>query len=138
MPNWCFTTITAYGPDTKRMHDDIESWAHDAMKNDFGGWWLGNMVINSGLISPKLMSSDDCPRCRGSITYMDMEDEETLRINQEDAWVPNLKMWKMIIEYKKDDVDLVYTAKEPGKEISSTNDPIVGGSEFGTYSRAST
>lgn len=52
MPNWCTTEIYINHNNKKKelnkLRDLIKRWtSHNAMKNDFGVSWLGNVVLNS-------------------------------------------------------------------------------------------
>lgn len=118
MPNWCYTTITFSGKDAKRLHDDIEKWTQENAKpNGFGRYWLGNVVLNSGVKTDGSY--------RGMVEYLDDVKEKSFVLEMSSAWSPALKMWCDIIKQLKYDVELIYYAEEPGEILYSTNDPAL-------------
>jgi len=124
MPNWCSTQITFSGCDAAVLHDKIESWAYDALDNGFGRHWLGNIAINSGLITKEEINNTDLS-LRGSIQYLSDVDDDRFILDQEDAWSPNVVVWKEIIEFFNYDVSFTFMAIEPGNGIYETNDPAL-------------
>ena len=134
MPNWCFTDIKMTGEKEKVqfLHDKIEEWtSKDYMQNGFGNTWLGNIVLGSGIAIEEDIDKHDAPRCRGSIVYTDIDLFDTnnaeLTVQTETAWNPMMKMWSMINEQYDLNLDIVYSAEEPGCELYLTNDPDIAG-----------
>ena len=134
MPNWCFTDIKMTGEKEKVqfLHDKIEEWtSKDYMQNGFGNTWLGNIVLGSGIATEEDIDKHDAPRCRGSIVYTDIDLFDTnnaeLTVQTETAWNPMMKMWSMINEQYDLNLDIVYSAEEPGCELYLTNDPDIAG-----------
>ena len=134
MPNWCFTNITMTGQKEKVqfLYDKIEEWtSKDYMDNGFGHTWLGNIVLGSGIATKEDIDDRDAPRCRGNIVYLDIyiidSDTAELTVQTETAWCPMMKMWSMINEHYYLNLEIIYTAEEPGVELYITNDYDVAG-----------
>ena len=93
MPNWAYTQIDIKGKDAAKMREEVESWILlNAEDNGFGTKWLGNVVVNSGLVN----STEDpkCPRCRGQIIDIcDNGKDGEFSITEETAWFPMFQMW---------------------------------------------
>lgn len=133
MPNWCYTNISFNSENKnslKKLYDFIERAISDESKyakvSDFGSNWLGNVLLECDLMTLDDVKNDKVPcRCRGSIIYVDKNDDQVI-VDTETAWVPMMQIWQMVIEkLELDDVDIIYTAEEPGCELYWTNDPAV-------------
>lgn len=133
MPNWCSTDITITGEkkQVEFLHNKIEEWtSKNAVENGFGKYWLGNILINSGVISAEQLGKVPHPRCRGSIVYLDYDSKEEpaeLYIQTETAWSPMLQMWVEVLKKYNLDLEIIYTATECGCELYFTNDPCLIG-----------
>lgn len=121
MPNWCYTQITISHDDQKeidKLYNLIEEWTSKNYKqSDFGNYWLGNIVGNSGIDT---WDGDFKIRCRGRLFDLNKSEKE-LYIATETAWTPMLRMWLKILEKYSPDAQLIYTAEEPGCCIYVTN-----------------
>lgn len=122
MPNWCSTDITFYSSNEnkeqlKKLYNNIKQIINSPseIKNGFGNSWLGNIIHKHGLDWEKI-------DCRGSIGFLDEFNGNYFRIQQEDAWGPNIDMWKDIINKEYTDIELVYAAEEPGCELYINSD----------------
>ena len=123
MPNWCNTTITFHGKNAKKLNDLITKWTEESLSDvAFGSRWLGNCLVNSGILEFKDAAFGEI-RCRGSIEYYDLTDDEELTVVTETAWSPMLKMWDIINKKLNLNLEIIYTAEEPGLEVYMTNDP---------------
>lgn len=130
MPNWCFTDITIYHKDEKKvkvLYDKIQEWtSKDYCENGFGHNWLGNIVGNSGICDPL---NKDAPRCRGTLEDVSVPilDNNHITMHTETAWSPHMKMWQMLIDKYLPDAEIYYTAEETGCGLYWSNDPDVVG-----------
>lgn len=128
MANWCSTQITLNcknEDDAKFVYKNIENWiSYTNVKNFWGGSWLGNVLVNSGLYNSKDLNDPNFPRCRGEIVYLDTCKEQVI-INTETAWCPMIQMWKEICDnlFPEKVSEIIYIAEEPGCELYLTNDP---------------
>lgn len=134
MPNWCFTNITMAGQREKVqfLYDKIEEWtSKDYAQNEFGNSWLGNIALGSGIATEEDIDKRDAPRCRGAIINLEIElnniQDAYLTVQTETAWNPMMKMWSMINEQYDLNLNIVYSAEEPGCELYLTNDPDIAG-----------
>ena len=131
MPNWCYTNIDITHTDKnklKEFYDRIEAWtSKDYSENGFGTNWLGNVIGNSGVAEYNnekggfITSDGKNLSCRGSVLFLGYNEDGIIRMSQEDAWSPNLKLWKMVLDKYLPDATLIYTAEEPGCGIYETN-----------------
>lgn len=129
MPNWCQSIITFHGKNAKKLGNLIDEWTKEKLpevSDYFGKDWLGNCLVNSGIMNFNEVRYGDI-RCRGSIDYVEYTDEEELTMETSSAWGPAITMWRMINDKLNLDLDIVYTAEEPGCELYWTNDPCVEG-----------
>ena len=127
MPNWCMTRITFHGENAKKLEKLIDEWTSEGLPGvDFGGYWLGNCLVKSGVMSFDEAAYGDI-RCRGTIDYVEYTDEDELTMETSSAWSPAVEMWYLINDKLNLDLDIVYTAEEPGCELYWTNDPAVEG-----------
>lgn len=133
MPNWCYTDIDIYGEKEKVefLHKKLEEWtSKNALENSFGTNWLGNILINSGVISADQLDKVPHPSCRGSLIYLDLDtniEPAALYVQTETAWGPMLQMWIEVLQKYNLDLEIVYKAVETGCEIYFTNDPCMQG-----------
>lgn len=118
MANWATTTYICVGDlkEVKSLHEilkDIDKSKTTILKNDFGKWWLGNLVH-------KLGGDWEKYRCRGEITDYYLNDN-TLTINQTTAWCEQEAVRK-IIEEKYPSIKVYYLEEELGCGLYHTND----------------
>ena len=127
MPNWCITDYVVFGD-----KDDIESlWkvikntfnTDCRVKNDFGNWWLGNILDLHGLDWQKY-------DCRGEITQFTEEGPEHnfyedgkshFMFQTSTAWKPCKGVFDSLKEFYPS-VGFYYFAEEPGCDLLETND----------------
>lgn len=118
MPNWCDCTYKCVGEaeEVKSLYKVlkyIEKRKTSIVKNGFGKWWLGNLVIKLGGDWKKY-------RCRGEIIGYDMEDN-VLTIYQSTAWCEQEGV-RQIIEETFPSIKVYYREEEPGCGVYNTND----------------
>ncbi len=139
MPNWCLVDIKITfetESEASRFHRLVCEWtAKDYIGNGFGTSWLGNIVGNSGLANWErakggfFRKNGDLIYCRGDIISLNNE-RQTVRITEESAWEPAVKLWLEVLElHKFKNYRLIYNAEEPGNEVLITNDDNL----LGTY-----
>ena len=135
MPNWCYTNISFNSEnksDLEKLYNFIEKATSNKSKytdvSDFGSNWLGNVLLECDLMTLDDVKNNTVPcRRRGSIIYVDITDDQVI-VDTETAWVPMMQVWQKVVEkLNLDDVDIIYTAEEPGCELYWTNDPVVDG-----------
>lgn len=143
MPNWCYTRlrITSNNIDKlKELYSNIQEWtSKDYCSNGFGNNWLGNVVGNSGIakcnfdnagnmIKDFHTDKDESIACRGTLTELELENDEVIHIGQETAWRTMARMWVLICEkYLGDDYDITFDSEECGCGLYETNDPTIEG-----------
>lgn len=136
MPNWCNTIVIISHNDTnktKELYDKLKEWtSKDYHENDFGHEWLGNVALGSGIATwdknkGAVTDTGKIVNCRGAIRLLDFEDGN-IHISQDDAWSPNVYLYKMICDKYLPDAEILFSADEPGCEVYETNDPAVEGS----------
>lgn len=134
MANWCSTYVTLNcktKEDAKYVYDKINDWvSYSHVPNHFDEVWLGNVLINSGLYTKEDIDNNPHPRCRGSIVYLDLNDEQVI-VDTETAWFPMLQIWQEVCDkcLKDKEIEIIYNAEECGCGIYYSNDPAV----VGTY-----
>lgn len=134
MPNWCYSSIKICHNDKEALKEfvkKLKKWTSKSVcKTDFGNYWLGNVVANSGIArwEKRGETYEFVPfiNCRGKIETFELR-ENVLTIITETAWSPMLQMWKMIVEKYLPDADIWFTAEEPSNGIYETNDPDIVG-----------
>lgn len=123
MPNWCSSTITFVGADAEKLYYDIQKWTSKENKDpDADSNWLGNILRGADI------DIEDYS-CRGYITYIEPFEEDAFYIDTETAWSPMLKMWRDVIAKKGYNIEILFTAIEPGWGIYTSNDDTI----IGTY-----
>ena len=129
MPNWCMNTITFNGPEEpiKELKDFISEQRDIPNVAELGHFatntWLGTFLGRAGF------NYDDY-ECRGQIVDWpdDIVGEKgpgSFTIQTETAWSPMIAMWDAIAKKFSDEIEIIYTAEEPGMAIYSTNDPAM-------------
>lgn len=118
MPNWCDCTYKCVGDlkDVRSLYKAlkyIDKRKTSIIKNGFGKWWLGNLVV-------KLGGNWERYRCRGEITYYELNGN-ILTICQNTAWCEQEGVRK-IIEEKFPSIKVYYREEEPGCGVYYTND----------------
>lgn len=114
MPNWAYVTYKCIGDakDIKRLYEILED-IDTGIPNDFGRWWLGNLVT-------KLGGDWNQYRCRGEIINYRRESDTVLMIYQNTAWGEQEGVRK-IIEEKLPSVEVYFQEEESGCELYATN-----------------
>lgn len=118
MPNWCDCTYKCVGDlkEVRSLHKIlkyIDKRKTTIVKNGFGKWWLGNLVT-------KLGGDWEKYRCRGEITYYELDDN-ILTICQNTAWCEQGGV-REIIKQTFPSIKVYYREEEPGCDVYSTND----------------
>ena len=118
MPNWCTTEYKCVGDlnEVKALHKVlkyIDKRKTSIVTNDFGKWWLGNLVTKLG------GKWQDYP-CRGKILSYSL-DGDVLLITQMTAWCEQEGVRRLIQE-KFPSIKVYYRVEEPGCEVFYTND----------------
>lgn len=119
MPNWCDTTYKCVGDpkEIKELHKVlkyIDKRKTSIVKNDFGKWWLGNLVTRLGGNWEKYT-------CRGEITGYELING-VLAIYQSTAWREQEGV-RQIIEETFPSIKVYYLEQETSCGILFTNDP---------------
>lgn len=124
MPNWCSTDLTFNGEEKelKKLADFVEEYKKKKLPGVSFDWWLGNILIYSGVGTFDEVVKGDID-CRGCITYTELTEDQYI-VQTETAWGPMVRLWKVAIEALGLDLEIIYTAIEPGCEIYVTNDPV--------------
>lgn len=122
MPNWCTTSYVFRGNENeiKDLYDKLKSFtSKERIPNDFGNFWLGNIVDGFGL------DYNEIP-CRGRIDYFPESEEDVnqgrLELSTETAWRPMTEMWDKIIEKYYPSITYVLIAEEPGSNLYVNTD----------------
>ncbi|MBO7715866.1 MAG: hypothetical protein J6S85_20045 [Methanobrevibacter sp.] len=133
MPNWCNTSITINHEnkeELKKMFDKVQKWLEtDILNHGFRArTWLGNILGNSGLADwiedeGFVTPSGEKIRARSSVEMLEYNEVEGIRIFQEDAWSPMLRVWQLIFDEFLPESQIIYTAEESGNILYLTNDP---------------
>lgn len=130
MPNWCMNTITFNGPkeSIKELRDFI-SEQRDILNVAEPGQFATNTWLGTFLKRAEL-SPDSPYGYRGQIVAWpdDIAKEEkpnSFTIQTETAWSPMVAMWGAIAKKFSDEIEVIYTAEEPGMSVYYTNDPAM-------------
>jgi hypothetical protein len=131
MPNWCFTDFVFHGNNneiTDFRNKLAEYTSKNYMKNGFGPSWLGNILCGAGL-GDHIDSKVDGIRCRGNVLFIDdvecRDNESTLYISTQTAWVPMVSMWTRVIEtLNYESIRFTFRAEEPGCDLYVKYDPL--------------
>lgn len=138
MPNWCSTNMIFYGKNRGLVEDfrnNIRSWISvDGYPNSFGKEWLGNILYHVfGKEFVEKTTYSGYLAYRGQISWLD--DYEIsydkhlgyyyFYLDTETAWVPHLKMWKLVLNklYPNGEIKYAYSAQEPGCNVNMLWDP---------------
>lgn len=119
MPNWCSTEYTFKG-DKKEIEalygklEELKSDGKNKNTSDFVPLWLGNVLTIHGFDWNKYS-------CRGSIGYIDKEDDNSINFSTETAWGPMHEMWHVILDKYYPSIEVEYISEEPGMCIYETN-----------------
>lgn len=118
MPDWCDCTYKCVGnlKKVRSLHKAlkyIDKRKTSIIKNGFGKWWLGNLVV-------KLGGNWEKYRGRGEITYYEL-DGNKLTVCQNTAWCEQEGV-REIIEEKFPSVRVYYREEECGCGVYHTND----------------
>ena len=118
MPNWCDCTYKCVGDlkDVRSLYKAlkyIDKRKTSIIKNGFGKWWLGNLVV-------KLGGNWEKYRCRGEITYYEL-DGKILTIWQKAVWCER-EGGREIIEEKFPSIRVYYREKKCECGVYYTND----------------
>ena len=120
MPNWCYTNYKVTGDeeelkDLYEKMDSLNNMEESLIQNGFGKNWLGNLVT--------LLDGDwEKIRCRGAITWVEMEDD-ILKFDTETAWV-DMRETIDFLQEKYPSLIFSYIAEEPGCEYFVIHDPL--------------
>ena len=122
MPNWCVSWVDIVGPE--KSIDKVQAELEKAVtteyqKNGFGDRWLGNLLWHIGAIDA---SGRPDIRCRGSIEDISRPEGGRLQLQTESAWGPHVTCIEMFALHYAQDVEVFYTAEEPGNGLYWSND----------------
>ena len=131
MPNWCFSHVTLNG--SKDSMDKLEkafqeAFASSPIPTDFEDTWLGNLLLKLGYDEDAIQHGDI--RCRGSVTDWSRTDDKTIELDVESAWGPHIYCIQLFVQNIDPEIEMVYTAEEPGNGLYWTNDPAVVGTVY--------
>lgn len=118
VPNWCDVVYKCVGDlkEVRSLHKVLKYMGDrktSIIKNDFGKWWLGNLVDRLG-------GDWTTFNCRGEITGYRL-DGNVLTINHYTAWCEQSGL-RENIERAFPSVKVYYRECEPGNNVYSTND----------------
>lgn len=118
MPNWCDVEYKCVGEpkEVGALHgvlEYIDKCNTSIIKNDFGKWWLGNLVDRLG-------GDWTTFNCRGEITGYGL-DGNVLTINHYTAWCEQSGL-RETIERAFPSVKVYFRECEPANNVCSTND----------------
>jgi hypothetical protein len=111
------------------VFDKVQKWlSTDIHNHGFReGTWLGNILGNSGLAEWTeegfVTPSGEKIRTRSSVEMLEYDEYVGIKIFQEDAWGPMVRVWQLIFDELLPDSQIFYTAEESGNLIFVTNDP---------------
>lgn len=125
MPNWCTTDYVAFGgkEDIEKLKKKLDDAFNTEcrIKNDFGNWWLGNVLDLHGLDWKKF-------DCRGEITQLTEAEHDFYEEGKSHfmfqtwtAWGPCHEAFEAIKGIYPE-VELYWLAEEPGCGFLETND----------------
>ena len=130
MANVCSVSVTLKArskEEAKKIYDIIadstseEKATEVSMKDTgYGTGWIGNFVVNA-----LKMDYHDIP-CRGTIDDYSLDGEDVI-LWASTAWGPDNILAPLTSFVKRDfpDVEIIYTAEEPGFMLYESNDPMV-------------
>lgn len=111
MANWCDTHIVFYSDNTEQLSDFYNKL---------------RVIESNGLarIADSFGIDRDTIPCRGAIYYTSEIEKDGKRfyIDQEDAWLPKIKVWQEILKKNYPEINLVFRAEEPGCEVFINSD----------------
>lgn len=118
VPNWCDVEYKCVGDpkEVRSLHKVLEHIGKrktSIIENDFGKWWLGNLVDRLG-------GNWTTFNCRGEITGYGLNGN-VLTINHYTAWCEQSGL-RENIERAFPSVKVYYRECEPGNNVYSTND----------------
>ena len=118
VPNWCDVEYKCVGDpkEVRSLHgvlEYIDKCNTSIIENDFGKWWLGNLVDRLG-------GDWTTFNCRGEITGYRLDDN-VLTINHYTAWCEQSGV-RETIERAFPSVKVYYRECEPANNVCSTND----------------
>ena len=130
MANICFTEVTIK-TSQKRSADIlerrfVETLFPDPAKPDPEDRWLGNLLVQLGMPKEDVLNGKAL-RCRGTVVYFMRDDDKTISLSTESAWVPMIKCIRKFVDAHVDDAEVFYIAEEPNMDIFWTNNPDVAG-----------
>lgn len=118
VPNWCDVEYKCVGDpkEVRSLHKVLkymDKRTTSIIKNDFGKWWLGNLVDRLG-------GDWTTFNCRGEITGYGL-DGNVLMINHYTAWCEQSGV-RETIERAFPSIKVYFRESEPGMDIYFTND----------------
>lgn len=118
MPNWCFTDYVITG-DESEISDLFEKLSslpnrEDVTENDFGKFWLGNVIALFGGDYQKI-------RCRGNMNNLERMSPTEISFNTETAWGDMPTVWDFVLS-RYPSLKYYYYAEECGCCYYATND----------------
>ena len=120
MPNWATTTYKVVGnpKEVRKLYDVIDANCkkkEPRVKNGFGPLWLGCIIDELG-------EDWEQYRCRGEITFYDLNDKENLlTIYQNTAWCEQ-EGFRQCIEKVFPSIKVYFREEESGCDVFYTND----------------
>ena len=119
MPNWCCTSMVWTGDkeeiaDLYERMQRLENMSEPLVPNGFGTRWLGNLVADLGKDWKDV-------GCRGTWSFLELLDENTLKFNTETAWYRCTEVDDLIMK-KYPSIDITFQCVEGGMVIYETND----------------
>lgn len=123
MPNWCIAEVTITSEKAELIHKEImhaTDGRYESVSNsDFGGNWLGNLLLHIGYDKDDVVYGDI--RCRGWIDDFELGKNE-VRIRTQSAWGPHVLCIEKFAKNYDKNAEVIYTAEEFGCALYWTND----------------
>ena len=124
MPNWCTTDMIVNSDEEKihKLYNLIRDWTSVDNKLIINRFWLGNIVVKSGI--DKLNEDGNCENgteCRGSLYDFYEFDDGYLHLQFDNAWRPMFGMWFKIFDKYLGEYNIEYRSEEPGDSFYATN-----------------
>lgn len=130
MANWCYTSMDISAPSAQIEAVEAmlaQSAGCGTLKSDFGPGWLGNIYELLGFDEDQICHHLPC---RGSILHSERVDDQTLRLEVETAWGPQVSSILMLCDCFAPDADITITAEEPNMDLFITNDRNLAGKYY--------
>ena len=122
MANWCFTDVSLSGPEDQiKIFDKAYREMRKNTPED-KDVWLGSMLMYTGLSEDEVINGD--VPCRGVVYFYESTDDQ-ITLNTYTAWEPIVEPIVILRDRIAPDLEIIFTAEEPGNGVFVSNDPAV-------------